>query len=71
MTPPLPSLKTWISLKRRNLYKGCGSHHNYHGHECKSTFINTFGKKVTVYCDECEGKLNMLKEFSKAVKRFS
>lgn len=62
------SLTEWIKKERRKLWRGCGSYNNYWGHKCKSTFINTSGKKVTAYCDKCDAKLELLRKIKKEAR---
>lgn len=61
-------LRQWVQQERKRLYKGCGGYESYGGHECKSTFINTSNKKVTVYCDRCRAEIDLLKRILKEVR---
>ena len=67
-TPQQKKIEDFIASERKGLYKGCGGSEEYHGHQCKSTFVNTNGKKVTVYCNGCEAKLKLLSKLSKLLK---
>jgi hypothetical protein len=65
--PKVKKVKAWIEFQRKVLYRGCGGYQNYWGHECKSTFVNTSKKKVTVYCDSCTAKLELLRQLSRFI----
>jgi len=58
-----------LKKERSRLYRGCGGHESYWGHTCKSTFVNTSNKKVTVYCDRCEAQLELIKKITKLLKQ--
>jgi len=61
------NLSKWIKKERKRLYKGCGGFESYWGHQCKTTFTNVRGKKVTSYCDKCQAEINFLKRILKEV----